>query len=258
MKPFKVTAALLASGLVAGCSGLQALWEDRYGPSPILDPVQVQLATAKQVDVLRAFALGADLPWPPSLSTQSDYWYRVTLAGFNFVDDACTRYMEDLFGWERKRNRTKDILALAASSTAAILGATGAGTQSLVIVAQAFGFATGATTIFADSYLFKLHPSTIQSIVLKLQEAYRNAAADPARKALIVNGGPSVAYQYVRGYLTLCLPVTLEQKIDEYLQATSAGQNAPPGTVPGGGAAMMALPPAATTAGTPNVSLTSK
>lgn len=249
MRIFMPTAALLGTCLLAGCNSMQALWEDRYGPNPIFDPAQVQQAAERQVEVLKAFAVGADLSWPPPPpGVKSDYWYRVTLAGFNFVDDACTRYMEDLFGWERKRNRTKDILTLAAASTAAILGATGAGTKSLVVVAQAFGFATGATTIFADSYLFKLHPSTIQSIVLKLQEAYRNVAAEPARRAAINNGGSSVAYQYVRGYLTLCLPVTLEQKIEEYLARTNGGNQPAFSTAAPAGAN-------GPSAGTPNIGL---
>jgi hypothetical protein len=256
MNIYKLIATLGFACATASCSNMQALWEDRYGPSPVFVAADVERATNQQAEVLRAFATGAGLPWPPP-APGNGYWYQLTLAGFNVVDDACTRYMEDLFGWERKRNRTKDILSLAAASTAAILGATNAGKHSLIIVAEAFGFATGATTIFADSYLFKLHPSTIQSIALKLQEAYRNATAE---KAPTINS-PAVAYQHVRGYLTLCLPVTLEQKIDEYLAATSAAQN------PGAGNTKVVTTNAgntvvttttSTNAATPNVSLTPK
>lgn len=254
MNAYKMIATLGFACAAASCSSMQALWEDRYGPSPVFNAAEVEKATNQQMEVLRAFAAGAGLPWPPPAAPSSGYWYQVTLAGFNYVDDACTRYMEDLFGWERKKNRTKDILSLAAASTAAILGATNAGKHSLIIVAEAFGFATGATTILADSYLFKLHPSTIQSIALKLQEAYRNASADKARAI----DSPAVAYQHVRGYLTLCLPVTLEQKIDEYLAATSAAQNVPIKTVTtaAGNTLVTTTRTATTNAATPNVSLT--
>jgi len=250
----RLIATICLAGLTTGCSNLTALWEDRYGPNPVFDPVEVQNATDRQIEVLRAFALGANLPWPPPpRSLRSDYWYQLTLAGFNVVDDACTRYMEDLFGWERKRNRTKDLLTLAAASTAAILGVTGAGKKSLVIIAEAFGFATGATTIFADSYLFKLHPSTIQSIELKLQEAYRNTVASEPRRTLINREGAAVAYQHVRGYLTLCLPVTLEHKIEEHLARSTAGQQVPGTVLTAAPAAVIMTAPAG--AGTPNIGL---
>jgi hypothetical protein len=252
----RVSAAILCAcvlGLTQGCSEMSALWADRYGPNPVLDPTVVQIATERQVEVLKALAIGANFEFPPP-SNQKDYWYNLTLVGFNVVQDQCTQYMEDLFGWERKRNRTKDILALTAATTAAVLGVTNASKQSIVLTAQAFGFASGAWTILADSYLYKLSPNTINSIEEKLQQAYRTTTA--ARRADIDNG--ATAYQYIRGYVALCLPVTIEYKVSEYL-ANTTGETKPPAGARAASPprARSAFPPSASPAATPDVRLKS-
>jgi hypothetical protein len=238
-------------GITQGCSEISALWADRYGPNPVLDPAVIQIATERQVEVLKALAIGANFEFPPP-SDQKDYWYNLTLVGFNVVQDQCTQYMEDLFGWERKRNRTKDILALTAATTAAVLGVTNASKESIVLTAQAFGFASGAWTILADSYLYKLSPNTINSIEEKLQQAYRTAT----RRADIDNG--ATAYQYIRGYVALCLPVTIEYKVSEYLANTTGEPKPPAGAGQHRPLRQKALPPpSASPAVTPDVRLKS-
>ena len=174
------------------------------------------------------------------------------------VDDQCTNYLQDLFGWERKRNRVRDTLTLAGASTAAVLGLTNVSTKAIAITAQAFGFAGGAWTILADSYLYKLSPSIISDIELKLQTAYRESAAKS--KSEINNG--ATAYQYIRGYLNLCLPVTIESKVNDYLaQTTASTKKGDTGSAPRAAALSITrskFAPAAAPAGTaPDVQLRS-
>jgi len=249
---------LLCIGVICatqGCSEVTALWEDRYGPAPVPSASAIQQATQRQLDVMKELALGAGYLWPPPPPSRAQeyYWYNLTLVGFNVIDEQCTQYMSDLYGWDRKRNRAKDILTLGASTAATVLGITNAGQKALVLTAQAFGFTSGAWTIFADSYLYKIDPATINSIVAKLQGQYRTVAADN-KDTIKLNG--ATAYQYLRGYLNLCLPVSIEYSVVEYL-AASAGTQKPTGDGSGTPPAnVLAFPRSrASAAATPRVGL---
>ncbi len=199
---------LLAFGL-SGCYGL----DKRYGLDPVLDAAAVASAAANHQQILAALAADASIsPASPS------FYYYVAEAGFNYIDDECRTYFQQLFFLDRDRDRIKSGLGAASATTAAILGVTGASVMSMAIVAQAFGLGLAATDIVANAYLFQLPPSTTQGFVKEMQLAYREGAA--VRAGLIVT--PTAAYHAVQEYLSLCLPPTIESKLAEHIKAARA------------------------------------
>lgn len=199
---------LLMVGL-AGCSQLNM----RTGPAPILDVTSIDTATSNQIEITNALARDAGL----NADGTVDY-YRVAEAGFNYVDDQCQAYFDEMYFIDRGRSQVKSALAAASSTTAAILGVTNASTLTLSVVASAFGFASTATDIVAGTYLYALPPATTQGLVDKLKAAYRDQASN--MRAEITT--PTAAYHHIQSYLALCLPPRIEAEIVSTVSAAGA------------------------------------
>lgn len=188
-------------------------FDNRRGLKPIIDANSVQAASANTNLVVAALSTDAGLlPGEPV-----DY-YLVALAGFNYVDDQCRQYFDELFFINRGREQAKSGLAAVGQTTAAVLGVTGASATSLAVVAQAFGFGISATDVIAGTYLYSLPPATTQGFVQKLQSAFRDGAAQ--RRAAI-NSAPA-AYYVIQRYLELCLPPRIEAEITKQISAAGA------------------------------------
>lgn len=200
---------LIAFGLT-GCDQLTL----RKGPPPVLDAAAVQTAANNQTAII--YALARDAGYDPQQGGVD--FYQVTLAGFNYVDDQCTAYFDQLFFIDRERGQLKSGLAAASGTTAAILGVTNASTLTMSVVASAFGFASAATDILAGTYLYSLPPATTLGLVNKLQIAYRDAAAR-ARADITT---PTAAYHQIQSYLALCLPPTIETAVANQVNAATA------------------------------------
>jgi hypothetical protein len=194
---------------LAGCSELNL----RKGPSPILDATSVEAASSNQTRIIEALASDARV----NVGTPDSY-YRIAEAGFNYVDDQCGAYFDEIFFIDRERSQLKSGLAAASGTTAAILGVTNASTLTMSVVASAFGFASAATDILAGTYLYSLPPATTQGFVNKLQAAFRDGAA--ANRANI--DSTSAAYYAIQRYLSLCLPPTIEAEITKQVNSTVA------------------------------------
>ena len=189
---------------LVGCYG----WDDRHGISPIIDPASVETSTTNQIRILNALAEDANLT-----AGSPNYWYNVTQAGFNYVDDECTQYFDDLFFLDRGKDQIKAGLTAAGATTAAILAVTGASANSIAIAAQAFGLSVIGTDLVAGTYLYQVPPSTARGFVREMQLAYRHGAA---ARYLMINS-PTTAYHMIQSYLSLCLPPTIEAKIAQHV-----------------------------------------
>jgi hypothetical protein len=202
--------AVSAFGMLGltGCVGL----DQRTGPNPVIDGAAAYNATGNKALLLTALARDAGYRDGELV----DY-YNVAEAGFNYVDDQCRDYFDQLFFLNRGREQAKSGIAAAGQTTAAILGVTGATTASLAIVAQAFGLASATTDIVAGTYLYALPPATTQGFVERRQAAFRDAAAQ--NRARI--NTPSSAYYFIQRYLNLCLPPSIEAEITKQISATT-------------------------------------
>ncbi|MCA3625935.1 MAG: hypothetical protein IOC49_01725 [Methylobacterium sp.] len=207
--------ALVATCMLAACSGteLQRGWAYRYGPSVNLPEDEVSVSISRQINIMEKLAIVAEA----NRNGPTDY-YLVTLAGFNFVDEQCDAFLRELYAIEVERNRAKRGLDGAGLLTGAILQASPASKATMEIVAQAFGFAGLMADTYANSYLMNARPSTILGVVSKLQRAYQDQTAIDKEK---ITSRPA-AYAQIRGYLQLCMPVTIESHINERVVSSSA------------------------------------
>lgn len=201
----------VASSVVCLCLlllGCESGWDKRKGIPPIIDPSSVESSTSNQLRILNALAQDAGLtPDYPY------YYYNVTVAGFNYIDDQCNQYFDTLFFLNREKDQLKTGLTAAGATTAAIMAATKASATSIAVVAQAFGLGVVATDVVAGTFLYQVTPATARGFVHQLQSAFRDGAATRYR---LINS-PAMAYHTIQEYLSLCLPPTIEAKIAEHV-----------------------------------------
>ena len=190
------------------------------GISGTLNTPSVERYSGNTYRVLNALRADAAIA-----NTNTVSWYDVTRAGFNFVDQQCVDYFNDLFLLERQRAATKSLISAFGQTTNAILAVTNASSLSINVVAQAFGLADKVTDIVSNSFLYKLPPSTTKGFVREMQSAYRIGAAQ--NKANI--DSPVAAFHEIQNYLELCLPPTIEARLVDHI----AGARALPITSPG-------------------------
>ncbi len=192
---------------LAGCVGSDL----RKGPSPVLDATAVANASNNKAWVM--YALECDAGY----CDRNDVDYSaVAEAGFNYVDDQCNSYFNQLFFIDRGRSQIKSGLAATDATTTAILGITGAAVPTLTIVAAAFGLASAATDIIAGTYLYALPPATTQGFVTRQQKAFRDGVFANRDRV----NSRSTAYYVIQRYLMLCLPPTIEGEIAKQIAST--------------------------------------
>ena len=201
---------LIAAGLLAGClpdAGIEA------GLSPVIDATQLENATDNNIRIINSLKKDASAD-----SLTSPSWYDVTRAGFNYVDDQCSLYFNQLFKLNRKREALKSTASAFNTTTNAILAVTSSTTLTMAVVAQAFGLANKLIDISANTYLYQLPPAPTLRLVQQMHRAYRNGTA---RKQAAITSATE-AYHRIRGYLDLCLPPTIESHLVKYISDATA------------------------------------
>ncbi|WP_143748317.1 hypothetical protein [Mesorhizobium carmichaelinearum] len=219
--------------MVGGCLPQSVKgWPYRNGPDPVMPYAAVKPHLDNQVRIMNAFEsnvirYGGD-------QSGSKIWYYTALEGYNFVDGECDQYMDELYALDHGRDRFKSAVDSTGLLVNAIMATDPSSKVAMSIVAQAFGLASKYVDTFANSYLYSGHSSTVHHVVSEMQAAYRSKVVPSA-----ITSEPE-AYQSIRGYLELCLPPTIEAKIDEALSASKA--STPPKGSDTGKAAAAAAP----------------
>ena len=167
-----------------------------------------------QVQIMNAFK--SNVIGYGGAQPESKIWYYTALEGYNFVDGECDQYMDELYALDHGRDRFKSAVDSTGLLVNAIMATDPSSKVAMSIVAQAFGLASKYVDTFANSYLYSGHSSTVHHVVSEMQAAYRSKVVPSA-----ITSEPE-AYQSIRGYLELCLPPTIEAKIDEALSASKA------------------------------------
>jgi hypothetical protein len=176
------------------------------GIDPVLKALDVQAGADNSRRILLALAVDNGIDIGGSSS-----WYSVAEAGFNYVDDQCATYFDTLFFLNRDRELTKNAISAVGQTSSAILGVTHASKITLSIVAQAFGLGVTGTDLIGGSFLYQLPPSTTYGFVKQMQQAYRDAIAQSSL------GSSAAAYHAIQGYISLCLPPTIEANVTEHV-----------------------------------------
>lgn len=182
------------------------------GPSATLDAVSVGKAATNRARIMDALRRDA------GYGASSVSWYDVTLAGFNYVDDSCAQYFDNIFKLDKRRSATQAGISALGQTSNAILFATGAAKLTMAVVAQAFGLSSSLVDVVAGTYLYQLPPATTKRFVDKVMLAYREGAG--VQRASITSA--PVAYAYIRGYLNLCLPATIESELVDHIGTAEA------------------------------------
>lgn len=180
------------------------------GLDPVLDSTAVSAASENKHRLLRALAADAGFAGEPI------DWYLVAEAGFNYVQDQCTAYFDELYKFDRQREAFKSSFSIFGQTTSALLAITGASAPSIAAAAQAFGLGSSMTDIVGGTYLYRRPPASAQTLVERLQLAFRDGAA---RQRPSINS-PTAAYYNIQRFLSLCLPPRIEAEIDRQIGAT--------------------------------------
>ncbi len=190
-------------------------WSYRNGPDPVMPyESRVKPHLANQTRIMDAFR--HNVVANGISNDDSKIWYYTAIEGFNFVDSECDQYMGELYALDHSRDRFKSAVDSTGLLVNAIMATDPSSKVAMAIVTQAFGLTSKYIDTFANSYLYSGHSSTVHHVVEELQAAYRAKVSPSA-----ITSAPE-AYHSIRGYLELCLPPTIEAKIEEALSASKA------------------------------------
>jgi hypothetical protein len=145
---------------------------------------------------------------PDGSSCAVSNWTTFTLAGMNDIDQRCDAYLSWLDAQRRDRTPVLTQIAAMGAATGAIMGVAGAGTQALAIVATAFGLASTTYANWNSRLLLDVDHSTVQTLVYMRQQQYRKGNAG------VIVPDRAAAIYFLRGYLRICMPITIETDIN--------------------------------------------
>jgi hypothetical protein len=97
-----------------------------------------------------------------------------------------------------------------------LLGVFQASASAIAATAAAFGFSTQAITNYSSGFLYKINPSGIRTVVERSQAVYRQGVEE---RVTVYNSRPA-AVAAIQGYLSLCLPASIETQINEAVAAS--------------------------------------
>jgi hypothetical protein len=180
------------------------------------DYQNVALTSAEsETKVLLAFnqraGLGDTLP-----ANASEDWQLVVRAGLNAIDEQCEKYIDAIFWADRDLRTAGNQINLTGATTATLLGVFGAPAAAIAATAAAFGFSTQGITNFSSGLLYEVEPSGIRKVVERSQAVYRQGVEE---RMTVYNSRPA-AVAAIQGYLSLCLPASIETQINEAVAAS--------------------------------------
>lgn len=138
----------------------------------------------------------------------AEQWVEFVKAGMNDIDLRCDAYLAWLDDRRRSAQPIIQQISSLRSVTQAVLDATGVGPHPMTIVGNALGFASSTFTNVNSRLLLEVNHSTVQSVVHKGQEDFR------AERKYYGSENRSDAIYYLRSYLRLCMPFTIETDIN--------------------------------------------
>jgi hypothetical protein len=172
--------------------------------------------------------IGADAPACPQL-VPAGAWPLIVQAGLNDIDARCDSYLAWL---DQKRRENAAILTEIGAIRFAVdaltnPNVTGVSAVGLAAISAAFGLATNTVNNF-NSLLLQVDHTTVQNVVVTNRQIYR---ADVLTLSTSINNKPA-AIHTLRGYLSICMPMTIAANINSTVTVYQQTGNLPGGNNP--------------------------
>jgi hypothetical protein len=215
----KFVATVLLASALAGCSQNQGLLENGLGSAlPGSD-------TATSGELLDAYyellchQAGIGEKQACNIPGVGDpNWTLIVRQGMNDIDRRCDAYLQWLDNVKRsKQPLLSQVSAVQASATGIIGVIEPRSTQAITILSQAFSLITKSIENYYSRLLLEVEQSTINSVVLRAQQDFRSSTRDQ-----VYLYRPD-AEHVLRSYLRLCLPFSIETRINDYSTLGSQG-----------------------------------
>lgn len=203
-------AACVAVLVTAACDRVSEQYF-REGVGSDLSYSQLAQATQLEREYVYYICRQADNPieeTPAGPSCVVRNWTAFTWAGMNDIDRRCDAYLSWLDAQRRNRAPVLNEIAAIGGTAGAIMGVAGAGTEALAIAAAAFGLASTTYSNWNSRLLLDVEHSTVQTLVYTRQQQFRLVNV-----GLVVPDSASAIY-LLRGYLRICMPITIETDIN--------------------------------------------
>lgn len=206
-------AALLFCAVIAGsCANSSVIESPINGPRAIMQASSVSASTKNYLSVRDTFIRRS------LAEGSSTYdWYQVARAGFGYVDEQCSDYLGKLRDIRIARDTTKAQLASFQTSSNAVLNIVGASKLAIGVTAAAFGLASQVSDNATINLLYAMDPSDIEGLIRSQAQAYRRVA-EQQRMSFTDS---TVAMDSIRGYLNICLPVSIEAQVKAAVRNTA-------------------------------------
>lgn len=221
MRSVPATVACVALLLAGACSPLKNFNYYREGPGTDLNTPELPEETLSLDQYIAEICQQAGISdCPPKLG--SEYWALIVQAGMNDIDRRCDAFLAYVDYLKRSQDHWIKQLGDTLKASSAIVGATTQSDKPLKILSAAFGLATDTYTNMTGRLLTLADQTTIQSVVLGQQKRYREDIIKLGNRIR----HKSAAVHALRSYLRICMPFTIEAKINStvtiYEQAGTA------------------------------------
>ncbi|MGV1760832.1 hypothetical protein ACQZ6F_29385 [Rhizobium sp. A22-96] len=206
-------AALLFCALATGsCVNSPGIESSINGPRPIMYASRVSASTQNYLSVRDTFIRRS---LDNGASTYD--WYQVARAGYGYVDEQCSDYLGKLRDIRIARDTTRAQLASFQTSSNSVLNIVGASKLAIGVTAAAFGLASQVSDNATINLLYAMDPSDIEGLIKSQTQAYRSIA----EQQRISFTDSNVAMDSIRGYLNICLPVSIEAQVKAAVRNTT-------------------------------------
>lgn len=222
--------SLALGGCATGQDKLTAYRENR----PTIDPAQVGAYVAGQNAVYNHLLAIAPVKKTGAVEDHSP----VVAAGIAYVDLRCARYMDALFWLNRAKNSGNRQLGYLGSASAAILEILDASSALVALAPIGFKFLTETVDNVGKGLLYDISPAAVRSIVEEQQAAFKKAIANQTYTS------KASALLVVQEYASLCLPASIEGKVEKVVASATFKERAPEPTGKTVGEEKPAGPPA--------------
>lgn len=151
-------------------------------------------------------------------------WQPLVLVGESYIDLQCSNYLEAVRLLYRQKQEGDTSLTSLQSATVGIMGLAEAAQKAIGIVGISFGLAQSLFDTHLSSYLYRLPPSSVSSIVESQRQILRAVETGQVPASAWANlNNEAAALRRLQEYITYCTSVVIEDNVSKVLNTSTAG-----------------------------------